>query len=142
MKTLRLASLCALALFLDSAFSQDSDTIRQYQFAAGVDYVLDVGGRDTLQKALQALAYGGHIALIGGLSGPASDIPFGSLIGLGASASGIYVGSHANFGVMNAFITENQIRPVVDRVFDFEDAPAAFDSMENGSFVGKIVIRL
>jgi len=41
---------------------------------------------------------------------------------------------------MNAFIEEHEIHPVVDRVFAFEDAPAAFDFMENGSYFGKIVI--
>jgi len=42
---------------------------------------------------------------------------------------------------MNAFISEHEIRPVIDRVFPFEEAPAAFDYMENGDFMGKIVIR-
>jgi NADPH:quinone reductase-like Zn-dependent oxidoreductase len=41
---------------------------------------------------------------------------------------------------MNAFIAEHGIEPVVDRVFDFEDAPAAFEFMENGDYFAKIVI--
>jgi NADPH:quinone reductase-like Zn-dependent oxidoreductase len=89
---------------------------------AGVSHVLEVGGRDTLPKALEALAFEGHIALIGGLSGFASSVPVGQLMGLGASATGIYVGSRADFEAMNRFITEHKIRPVVDRVFPFEDA--------------------
>jgi len=40
-----------------------------------------------------------------------------------------------------AFIGQHEIEPVVDRVFASEDAPAAFDFMENGSYFGKIVIR-
>jgi len=43
---------------------------------------------------------------------------------------------------MNAFISERQIHPVIDRVFEFDDAPAAFDPMENSDYMGKIVIRL
>ena len=109
---------------------------------AGVDHVLEVGGRDTLSKAIEALAYDSHIALIGGLSGFAPAIPVGALMGIGASATGIYVGSRADFEAMNAFIAEHQIHPVVDRVFEFEDAPEAFDFMDNGSYLGKIVIRL
>src|SRR5687768_11924407 len=109
---------------------------------AGVSHVLEVGGRDTLPKALEALAFEGHIALIGGLSGFASDVPVGRLMGLGASASGIYVGSRADFEAMNRFITQHKIRPVVDRVFAFEDAAKAYDFMDNGSYVGKIVIRV
>lgn len=109
---------------------------------AGVKHVLEVGGRDTLPKALDALAFEGHIALIGGLSGFASDVPVGRLMGLGASATGIYVGSRADFEAMNRFIAEHKIRPVVDRVFSFEEAPKAYEFMDNGSYLGKIVITL
>lgn len=107
---------------------------------AGVDHVLEVGGRDTLEKALQALAYDAHIGLIGGLSGFAPSIPVGTLMNLGAQVSGVYVGSRAHFENLVDFIEEHEIVPEVDRVFGFEDAPAAFDFMENGNFFGKIVI--
>jgi NADPH:quinone reductase-like Zn-dependent oxidoreductase len=116
--------------------------VRELTGGHGVDQVLDVGGRDTLGKALEALAYGGHIALIGGLSGYGSDIPTDALMWINASASGVYVGSRADFEAMNAFIREYRIRPHIDRVFEFEDAPAAFDYMGASQFVGKIVIRL
>ena len=109
---------------------------------AGVSHVLEVGGRDTLPKALEALAFEGHIALIGGLSGFAASVPVGQLMNMGASATGIYVGSRADFEAMNRFIAQHKIRPVVDRVFSFEEAPAAYDFMDNGSYFGKIVIRL
>jgi NADPH:quinone reductase-like Zn-dependent oxidoreductase len=116
--------------------------VRELAGGRGVDHVLEVGGSDTLEKALQSMAFDSHIALIGGLSGFASDVPVGALMGLGAAATGIYVGSGADFEALNAFISEHRIHPVVDRVFGFEEAAAAFDFMENGSFLGKIVIRL
>jgi NADPH:quinone reductase-like Zn-dependent oxidoreductase len=116
--------------------------VRELTGGRGVDHVLEVGGQDTLPKALQAMAFESHIALIGGLSGFASDVPLPALMGLGATATGIYVGSRADFEALNAFIAEHELHPVIDRVFSFEEAPAAFDLMENGSFFGKIVIRL
>jgi len=109
---------------------------------AGVDHVLEVGGKDTLPKALEALASRGHIAIIGGLSGFAQELPVGPLLMKHAQVSGIYVGSRSDFESMNAFIDEHEIRPVIDRVFDFEDAPDAFEYMANGDFMGKIVIRM
>ena len=109
---------------------------------AGVSHVLEVGGRDTLPKALEALAFEGHIALIGGLSGFAAGVPVGQLMNMGASATGIYVGSRADFEAMNRFIAQHKIRPVVDRVFPFAEAAQAYDFMDNGSYFGKIVIRL
>jgi len=116
--------------------------VRMLSGNVGVSHVLEVGGRDTLPKALEALAFEGHVALIGGLSGFASDVPVGRLMGLGASATGIYVGSRADFEAMNRFIAEHKLRPVVDRVFPFEEAAKAYDFMDNGSYFGKIVIRV
>ena len=116
--------------------------VKEISGGHGVDQVLDVGGRDTLQKALEILAYGGHIALIGGLSGYGSDVPTDDIMWINATVSGVYVGSREDFEVMNAFISEQKIRPLIDRVFEFEDAPAAYEYMENGDFMGKIVIRL
>jgi len=117
-------------------------TVREISGGHGVDQVLDVGGRDTLGKALEALAYGGHIALIGGLSGYGSDLPTDAIMWINATASGVYVGSRADFEAMNAFIAKHQLRPLIDRVFPFEQASAAFDYLESGSFVGKVVIQL
>jgi NADPH:quinone reductase-like Zn-dependent oxidoreductase len=118
------------------------DEVRRLTGGTGVDQVLEVGGQDTLPKALQALAYDGHIAVIGGLSGFASGVPVGALMGLGAQVSGIYVGSRADFEALNAFLAEHEIKPIVDKVFALEDAPAAFAAMDEGEFFGKIVIRL
>jgi len=116
--------------------------VKEITGGQGVDQVLDIGGRSTLPKVLEILAYGGHVALIGGLTGYGFDLPTDSIMWVNATASGIYVGSRADFETMNAFISEHGIRPLIDRVFDFEDAPAAYDYLENGDFMGKIVIRL
>jgi NADPH:quinone reductase-like Zn-dependent oxidoreductase len=43
---------------------------------------------------------------------------------------------------MNRFLAEHKIRPVVDRAFSFEEAAKAYDFMDNGSYFGKIVIRV
>jgi NADPH:quinone reductase-like Zn-dependent oxidoreductase len=116
--------------------------VKEISGGHGVDQVLDVGGRDTLAKALEILAHGGHIALIGGLSGYGSDLSTDAIMWINATASGVYVGSREDFEAMNAFISEHEIRPLIDRVFEFEEAPSAYEYMESGDFMGKIVIRL
>jgi NADPH:quinone reductase-like Zn-dependent oxidoreductase len=85
---------------------------------------------------------GGHIALIGGLSGFGGDLPVNAITSRGASVSSIFVGSRADFEAMNAFIERNKIKPVIDRVFEFDAAVAAFDYLKSGSHFGKVVIRL
>ena len=110
---------------------------------AGVQHVLEVGGKDTLQHALAALGTGGHIALIGGLGGFGGDIPALALMRqqphrqrhLRRLARGL----RSDERVHRA---STSIKPVVDKVVEFEDAKSAYDLMENGNFFGKIVIRM
>ncbi len=107
----------------------------------GVDHVLDVVGGDTLNRAIEALAYDGHIAVIGGLSGQQTALPLQNLPD-GSSITSIFVGSRDDFEAMNAFLTEHEIHPIIDRVFPFEQAAAAYEYMESGAHLGKIVITL
>lgn len=109
----------------------------------GVQHVIEIGGRGTLERALQSLGNGGHIALIGGLEGGfAESIPVGPLFARDGSVTSFHVGSRVDFEALNRFLEGHGIHPVIDRVFEFEDAPAAFDFFNNGDFMGKIVIRL
>jgi NADPH:quinone reductase-like Zn-dependent oxidoreductase len=116
--------------------------VRAVTGGAGVKQVLEVGGASTFAKALTALAFDGHVAMIGTLSGFAPQIPTGPLFGAGAHLTAIFVGARADFEAMNAFITEHEIHPVIDRVFEFDQAPAAFDLMADGDYLGKIVVRV
>lgn len=105
----------------------------------GVDHVVEVGGAGTLQKSVAALAFGGHIALIGVLTqGELNPYP---LLGKSGRISGIYVGSREMFRNMNAAIETTGMKPVIDRAFDFEDARAAYHCMHSDAHFGKIVIR-
>ena len=116
-------------------------TVVELTGGQGVDHVLDVVGQETLNRAVEALALEGHIALIGGLSGRADTLPLGPLP-RGASVTNIFVGSREDFEAMNAFLAEHQLRPVIDRVFAFEQAPAAYAYMRSNAHLGKIVITL
>ena len=106
--------------------------VRAATGGVGVHHVLEVGGAGTLEKSLASLAPGGHIALIGGLAGFGGSIAVLELLVRNISVSGIFVGSRANFEAMTAFIEQHHIRPVIDRVFEFGDAAAAFDYMDTG----------
>ncbi len=109
---------------------------------AGVQQALEVGGAGTLPKTLASLGVAGHVALIGGLTEFGGDIPSGALLGRTATASGIYVGSRANFEALNAFIDKHKLELAVDRVFEFKDAAKAYDYLDSPELFGKVVIRL
>jgi NADPH:quinone reductase-like Zn-dependent oxidoreductase len=109
---------------------------------AGVQHVIEVGGAESRDRALEALAVGGHMALVGSLSGSAGPIPTRGLSSRDIRFSSFFVGSRADFEEMNRFMEGHQIRPVIDRIFEFDEAAQAFDFIQSGDFMGKVVIRL
>ena len=118
------------------------DTVRELTGGVGVDHVLEIGGRSTLPRALEALRMHGHMALIGSVTGDAPPIDSAMLRSRIGAISTISVGSRQDFEDMLDFMEERQMRPVIDSTFTFEQAQEAFDLMGNGSFMGKIIITM
>jgi len=114
---------------------------REFTSGVGVDHVIEVGGAGTLPLSLKAVRRGGHIALIGVLSG-GGEIDPRFIFLKQARIQGIYVGSRKMFEDMNRAIAASGIHPVIDRVFPFDAAPAAFTYLESGAHFGKVCIRL
>ncbi len=108
----------------------------------GVDRVVEVGGAETMVRSLKTLCPGGVVALIGVLSGVSLNVPATLILMKGITIRGIFVGSRAIFKSMNRAVALHQLKPVVDRVFPFDEAPEAFRLMKKGSHFGKIVIRI
>ena len=108
----------------------------------GVDHVVEVGGQNTLAKSLAALTPGGQIHVVGGVSGFSSEIPLIAVIGRSAVIRGIRVGSREMFEAMNRAMTLHKTKPVIDKVFDFHDAPAAYQFLQSGKHFGKVVISV
>ena len=115
--------------------------VRELTDRTGVDHVVEVGGAGTLPLSLRAVRTGGHIALIGVLTGAAGEVNPLPAIMKGIRLRGIYVGSREMFESMNHAIEVHRLRPVVDRTFPFEEIGAALAHMESGAHFGKIVVR-
>jgi NADPH:quinone reductase-like Zn-dependent oxidoreductase len=114
---------------------------RDFTVGAGVDHVVEVGGAGTLPVSLKAVRRGGHIALIGVLSGAGECDPrfiFLKQVRL----QGIYVGSRQMFETMNQAIRTAGLHPVVDRVFPFDEIGAAMRYLESGAHFGKVCISV
>jgi NADPH:quinone reductase-like Zn-dependent oxidoreductase len=107
----------------------------------GVDHVVEVGGAGTFAKSLRAVRYGGHISLIGILTGGGGDINLTPILMKNVRVQGILVGSREMFEAMNRAIAFHQLRPVVDQVFPFHEARKALEYMQRGAHLGKICIR-
>lgn len=109
---------------------------------AGVDQVIELGGSGTLERSLNAVALGGRVSLIGVLTGFEHRINPMGILGKQIEVHGVFVGSRAMFEAMNAAIRLHELRPVVDRVFGFDEVHDALRFMQAQQHFGKIVVRL
>ena len=139
----------ARAKKLGAAFGINYKTTPEWDKAAmeftggvGVDHVIEVGGAATLTRSFHAIRVGGRVSMIGGLSGGATELNPGLIFSRRANVQGISVGSTQMFLAMNRAIEANAIKPVIDKVFAFADAQAAYKHMASGAHFGKIVIRV
>jgi NADPH:quinone reductase-like Zn-dependent oxidoreductase len=114
--------------------------VRELTGGVGVDHIIEVGGAGTLGKSLKAVRVGGHIALIGVLTG--GEVNPAPMLMKNVRVQGIFVGSRAMFEAMNRAIALHQLHPVIDRVFPFDEAVEALRYQESGAHFGKIVIRV
>ena len=110
--------------------------------AIGADHVVEVGGAATLERSLRAVRVGGTVSIIGVLSGKTANVPLTPVLMQNLRLQGVVVGSRDVFESMNRAIAANELRPVIDRVFPFDDAPAAFDYLAGGRHFGKICIEI
>lgn len=108
----------------------------------GADHVIELGGAGTLQKSLDAVRYGGRISLIGVLTGFEGMVNPWPVIARSVTLQGIYVGSREQFEDMTRALGQGGVKPVIDRVFAFDEAREAFEHMAAGAHFGKIVVRV
>lgn len=116
--------------------------VRELTGGRGVDRVVEVGGPATINESLKATAVGGEVVLIGFLGQDDRGIDYFDLFRSGARIRSITVGDRANLAELLRAVGRLAIKPVIDQVFAFEDAHAAFRHLEAAGHVGKIVIRV
>jgi NADPH:quinone reductase-like Zn-dependent oxidoreductase len=108
----------------------------------GIDHVIEVVGGENLNRSLNAVRISGSISFIGLLAGLAAPIDTWQFVGKNVELHGIETGSREMFEEMNRFFEEREIKPVIDRIFEFSDAKNALRYLESGAHFGKIVVKI
>ncbi len=108
----------------------------------GVDHVVEVGGPATLPQSIDATRIGGHMALIGVLTGRGGEIPTAKMMARQQRLEGLIVGSHAMQRDMVRGMEITGIRPVIDRTFALGEIADAFRHEESGAHFGKICLSI
>ncbi|WP_298812719.1 NAD(P)-dependent alcohol dehydrogenase [uncultured Sphingomonas sp.] len=115
--------------------------VRDWADGRGVDHVVEVGGPGTLAQSIEAVRVGGHISLIGVLTGTGGEVPTAALMGKQARLQGLIVGSRREQGDFVRAIEANGIKPVIDRRFKMTELADAFAYEAGASHFGKIGVE-
>ena len=106
----------------------------------GVDVIVDNVGKATLMTSMQALARGGRIVIVGNTSGPKAEIDIRFIFGKQISLIGSTMGTHQDFKDVTALLQAGKLRPVIDRVMTLSEGRRAYEVMQAGEQLGKIVL--
>ena len=117
------------------------DAVQRLTGGRGVDHVIELGGAGTLARSIRAARIGGSVHMIGVITGAAEIDPM-PIMRRGLTVRGVFVGSREMFEAMNRAIAYHDLHPVIDRIFPFADAAAAYRHLESQAHVGKVVIRV
>ena len=108
----------------------------------GVDHVIEVGGPGTLPQSINAVRIGGHIALIGALTGRSGELPTPMLFIKQVRLLGLIVGNRRWQQEMVQGIDAMHLHPVIDSRYPLGGLSEAFRHEEAGKHFGKICLEL
>ena len=122
--------------------SKWSEEILSFTKGQGVDHVIEVGGPETLGESINSVKVGGHISVIGILSGLQGNLDFVNALLKQVTLQSILVGSRTHQERMITYINKTKLFPIIDRVFDLEDIISAFQYQETNQHFGKICLKI
>lgn len=137
----KLGRLGADAVINYKAVPNWGEQARHLTNGRGVDHVIEVGGPATFMQSITACRTGGHIAIVGVLTGFAGEVSIPALFSNQIRTSGISIGSRADQQDMIRAITVNRLRPVIDRTFALQEIVAAFEYYESQKHFGKVCLE-
>ncbi|HEY4384787.1 MAG TPA: NAD(P)-dependent alcohol dehydrogenase [Ktedonobacteraceae bacterium] len=116
------------------------EVVRELTNGRGVDHVVESTSPGTLDLSIKATATPGRVTLVGWLPSDVSQVDIGAFFFNLVTLRPIFGGNRAHFIAMNEAIAQSQLRPIIDRVFPFEDAKAAYRYYEEAQPLGKVII--
>ena len=108
----------------------------------GVDHVVEVGGSGTLDQSIVATRNGGHIAMIGVLSGFGGPVSTAALMAKQIRLIGLTVGSRQHQLDLITALEATGIKPILDKHFPLADLGDAFRHQAANAHFGKIVVDI
>jgi NADPH:quinone reductase-like Zn-dependent oxidoreductase len=108
----------------------------------GVDIVVENVGAATWDDSLRCLRRGGRLVTCGATSGPQVGLDLRRLFWHHWSILGSTMGNAAEYAEIVRRLGQGEMRPIVDHVYPFEQARAAFERLAKGQQLGKVVVEV
>ena len=144
----------AIALGADHAIDHHAEgygqTIRALTGGRGVDVVMNSSGERYFNEGLDALAPFGTIVVFGSASGPVQPLQIGRLFAHGLKVTGFFIATllgerallEQTLAELGGFVRSGKLKVQISAVFPLEQIAAAHQLMEDGTGVGKIVVKI
>lgn len=116
--------------------------VRQQTSGRGADVVADSVGEQTWTASLRALRRGGRLVVCGATTGPMVSLDLRRLFWHQWTILGSTLGNRQEYAEIVRHAAEGRLWPVVDRLVRLPDALAAFERLERGEQMGKLVIEV
>jgi NADPH2:quinone reductase len=112
--------------------------------AAGVsaDVVVENVGPATWNQSIRSASPGGRLVVCGSTSGTKVELTVPVLFFKQLEIIGSTMFTHAELAETLGLVSSGAVRPMIDRVFDFTELPAALERLDNGDQLGKVALRL
>ncbi|HTX30691.1 MAG TPA: zinc-binding dehydrogenase [Solirubrobacteraceae bacterium] len=107
-----------------------------------VDVVLETVGEATWKHSVRSLKPGGTLVVSGATTGDSPPAELSRVFFLQLSVVGSTMGTRDELERLIRLCVENDVRPVIDRTLPLDQARDGFQSMLDGSVVGKIVFTI
>ena len=118
------------------------NTVREITGGLSVDNFNEVADGESLHQSFRALRVGGTISILGVLAGSVHELSLPRVVMRNARLEGITVGNREGLEAMVRAMASRHIKPVVDRVYPFEDVKAAIERLRSPDLLGKICISI
>lgn len=151
-RTILLTSSAEKGVFVQKQFHVDqildyrdeswSKKVKEITQGLGVDLIVDVVGGKTLTQGLKVCNFGARVGVIGVLGGAETAFSVPDLLRKQITVQGIFMESAAELRALMRADEKMALKPHVDKVFPFEETPAAYRYLESQRHIGKVVITL
>lgn len=119
-----------------------AEEVRALTAKRGADVVIENVGEATWNESLRALGRGGRLVTCGATTGPMASIDLRRLFWYHWTIMGSTMGNDSEYREVVRLLGTGELRPWVDRVYPFTQAREAFQRLEKGEQLGKVVIHV